>query len=136
MTDRSQNQADEWEHRASEGFLEKAPISSAIRVGSTIYISGQIGIDDKGAVVPGGIGGQTRRCLESIRDILVSYGADMSNVVQTRIFLKSFGGYADFNEVYKEFFSAPYPTRSTVGTPDLALGAEIEIEARAILRQT
>ena len=89
----------------------------------------------KGAVVPGGIGGQTRACLESIRDILASYGAGMADVVQTRIFLTDFAGYADYNRVYQEFFSAPFPTRSTVGTPGLALGAGIEIEAVAVLHR-
>lgn len=127
---------EEWEYRAPEGFLARAPISSAIRVGDVIYLSGQIGIDDTGAVVPGGIGAQTRACLESIRDILASYGAGLSDVVQTRIFLTDFSGYADYNRVYQEFFSAPFPTRSTVGTPGLALGAEIEIEAVAVLRRT
>lgn len=134
MVNSTRASADEWEYRLPTGFLEKATISSAVRVGDTIFISGQIGIDDKGAVVSGGIAGQTRACLESIRDILASYGASMTEVVQTRIFLTDFGGYADYNRVYQEFFSAPFPTRSTVGTPQLALGAEIEIEALAVLR--
>jgi 2-iminobutanoate/2-iminopropanoate deaminase len=55
-------------------------------------------------------------------------------VVQTRIYLTDFSGYADYNRVYQEFFSPPFPTRATVGTPQLALGAEIEIEAIAIRR--
>ena len=130
-----QNSAEEWEYRAPTGFLAKAPIRSAIRVGDMIFLSGQIGIDDKGAIVPDGIGGQTRTCLENIRNILASFGASMADVVQTRIFLTDFSGYADYNRVYQEFFSAPFPTRSTVGTPGLALGVEIEIEAIAIRRQ-
>ena len=60
----------DWDHRAPEGFLAKAPISSAIRAGDTIWLSGQIGIDAGGALVPGGIAGQTRACLEAIRDLL------------------------------------------------------------------
>jgi len=126
---------EEWEYTASQGFLAKAPISSAIRVGDLIFLSGQIGIDDTGAVVPGGVGGQTRACLENIRDILAGYGAGMADVVQTRIFLTDFTGYADYNRVYQEFFAAPFPTRSTIGAPELALGAQIEIEAIAVLRK-
>lgn len=127
---------EDWDYRAPEGFLAKAPISSAIRTGDTIYLSGQIGIDATGALVPGGIGGQTRACLEAIRDLLASYGASLADVVQTRVFLTDFAGYADYNRVYQEFFSAPFPTRSTVGTPALALGAGIEIEAVAVLGRT
>lgn len=123
----------ERECRAPEGFLAKASISSAIRVSDTIYLSGQIGIDETGAVVSGGIGEQTRVCLENIRTILASYGATLADVVQTRIFLTDFKGYGDFNRVYQEFFAAPFPTRSTVGTPELAFGAGIEIEALAVL---
>ena len=136
MAAEARTSGEEWEYRAPEGFLAKAPISGAIRVGDTIFLSGQIGIDDKGAVVPGGIAGQTRACLANIRKLLASYGAGMADVVQTRIFITDFADYADYNRVYQEFFSAPFPTRSTIGTPALALGAGIEIEAVAILRRT
>lgn len=125
----------EWEFKAPTGFLAKAPISSAIRVGDLIFISGQIGIDNTGAVVPGGVGEQTRASLQGIQDILESMGAAMADVVQTRVFLTDFNGYDDYNRVYREYFSSPFPTRSTVGAPQLALGAEIEIEAVAFRRQ-
>lgn len=124
----------EREFKAPTGFLAKAPLSNAIRVGDMIFVSGQIGIDDSGAVVAGGIGEQTRACLQGIKNVLESMGANMSDVVQTRIYLTDFSGYADYNRVYQEFFSPPFPTRATVGTPQLALGAEIEIEAIAIRR--
>lgn len=125
---------DEWESKAPSGFLAKAPLSSAIRVGDLIFISGQVGIDSDGAVVPGGIGEQARACLQGIQDILESMGCSLEDVVQTRVFLTDFSGYDDYNRVYREYFSSPFPTRSTVGTPQLALGAEIEIEAVAVRR--
>jgi 2-iminobutanoate/2-iminopropanoate deaminase len=119
---------------APEGFLASAPISSAARVGDVIYVSGQVGIDGDGSVVPGGVAGQTRACLEGLEAILLSMGASIRDVVQTRVFLTDFAGYSEFNSVYREFFSSPFPTRSTVGTSELALGAEVEIEAIAVLR--
>jgi reactive intermediate/imine deaminase len=122
--------------RPPGGFLAKAPLSSAVRVGDLILISGQVGIDGDGAVVPGGIGEQTRACLEEIQAILASFGCSMSDVVQTRVFLTDFSGYDDYNRVYQEYFSAPFPARATVGTPQLALGAEIEIEAVAVRRNS
>lgn len=114
------------------GALAQAPISSAARLGDWIVVSGQIAIDQSGVVVSGGVGAETRACLESLKAILESMGSSLADVVQTRIFLTDFSGYADFNTVYREYFSAPYPTRSTVGTPELALGAAIEIEAVAV----
>lgn len=123
--------ANDREFVAPTGALSQAPVSSAIRVGDLIFLSGQIGIDDTGAVVPGGVAAQTRACLRMIQGLLEPLGASLADVVQTRVFLTDFAAYADYNSIYREFFSAPYPTRSTLGTPQLALGAEIEIEAIA-----
>ena len=123
-----------WEYRQPTGILAKAPLSNAVRVGDMIFVAGQIGIDEEGKLVPGGIGAQAKACLESIKTILESMGATMADVAQTRVYLTDFAGYADFNRVYQEYFSAPYPARATVGTPKLALGAEIEIEAIAVRR--
>ena len=117
------------------GVLAQAPYSAAIRVGDMIIVSGQIGIDESGSLVPGGVGGQTRACLQALKSILEGLGASMADVVQTRVFLTDFATYADYNEAYREFFTAPFPTRATLGTSELALGAEIEIEAVAIRRR-
>lgn len=122
----------EREFTAPTGVLAEAPYSAAIRVGDLIFVSGQIGIDEAGGIVPGGVAGQTRACLQSIQDILEGMGASLADVIQTRVFLTDFAGYDDYNRVYREFFTSPFPTRATLGTPQLALGAEIEIEAVAI----
>ena len=119
---------------AASGALASAPISAAVRIGDTIIVSGQLGIDESGALVPGGVGGQTRAILQAIKDILEGLGASMADVVQTRVFITDFATYADYNAVYREFFSEPFPTRATLGTSELALGAGIEIEAVAIRR--
>jgi 2-iminobutanoate/2-iminopropanoate deaminase len=125
----------EREFQAPTGILAKAPYSAAVRVGDVIFVSGQIGVDDVGRLVPGGVGGQTRACLQAIKDILEAMGASLADIVQTRVFLTDFDGYDDYNRAYREYFTAPFPTRSTLGTPQLALGAEVEIEAVAIARQ-
>jgi 2-iminobutanoate/2-iminopropanoate deaminase len=125
----------EREFKAPTGILADAPLSAAIRVGDLIFVSGQLGIDEAGNLVMGGVGGQTRACLEAIQDILVSMGASLADVVQTRVFLTNFETYGEYNEVYCEYFTAPFPTRATIGAPELALGAEIEIEAVAIMRR-
>ncbi len=94
---------DEREFQAPTGVLAKVPMSSAVRTGDMIFVSGQIGIDDAGAVVAGGIGEQTRVCLENIKTILQSMGASMTDVVQTRVYLTDFTGYGDYNRVYQEY---------------------------------
>jgi 2-iminobutanoate/2-iminopropanoate deaminase len=120
---------------AATGVLAQAPFSAAVQVGDMILVSGQIGIDEAGSLVPGGVGGQTRACLEAIKNVLEGLGASMADVVQTRVFLTDFATYADYNEAYREFFTPPYPTRATLGTSELALGAGIEIETVAIRRR-
>jgi 2-iminobutanoate/2-iminopropanoate deaminase len=116
------------------GVLAAAPFSAAIRDGDTIFVSGQIGLDADGKVVPG-VGDQTRAALRAIKDILEGLGSSMADVVQVRVFITDFATYADYNEAYREFFAEPYPTRATLGTSELALGAGVEIEAVAIRRQ-
>ena len=120
---------------AATGVLASAPFSAAVRIGDTIIISGQVGLDESGSLVPG-VGDQTRAALRAIRDILEGLGASMADVVQVRVFLTDFATYADYNEAYREFFSEPFPTRATLGTSELALGAGIEIEAVAVRRTT
>jgi 2-iminobutanoate/2-iminopropanoate deaminase len=121
---------------AATGVLAQAPFSAAVQVGDMILVSGQIGLDESGSLVPGGVGAQTRASLEALKGILEGLGASMADVVQTRVFLTDFATYADYNEAYREFFTPPYPTRATLGTSELALGAGIEIEAVAIRRNT
>lgn len=130
MTDRQATSSD-IEFRAPTGALAKAPLSSAVRVGGLILVSGQVGIDERGAVVSGGVAEQTRASLVSLQGILGTFGASLADVIQTRVFLTDFEAYDEYNRVYREFFSEPFPARSTVGTPELALGTAIEIEAIA-----
>jgi 2-iminobutanoate/2-iminopropanoate deaminase len=125
--------SDDREFVKATGVLAAAPFSAAIRIGDTIIVSGQIGLGADGKVVPG-VGDQTRAALQAVRDILDGLGASMADVVQVRVFLTDFSTYADYNDAYREFFTEPFPTRATLGTSELALGAGIEIEAVAIRR--
>lgn len=118
------------------GALAKAPISAAVRVGEFILVSGQIAIEDNGTIVAGGIAEETRACILSLQAILKSAGSSLRDVVQTRVYLTNFAEYEAYNAVYREYFSDPYPTRSTIGAPELALGASIEIEAVAVSSTT
>jgi 2-iminobutanoate/2-iminopropanoate deaminase len=116
------------------GILATAPFSAAVRVDDMIIVSGQIGLDEAGSLIPG-VGDQTRAALQAIKAILAGLDAAMADVVQVRVFLTDFANYAEYNDAYREFFTEPYPTRATLGTSELALGAGIEIEAVAIRRQ-
>ncbi|MFN0097286.1 MAG: RidA family protein [Gemmatimonadaceae bacterium] len=110
------------------------PFSPAVRVGSLIYLSGQIGTDASasGALVPGGIEAETRQTLENIRTVLTAVGSSMDKVVKCTIMLADMKEWDRMNVVYREFFKpGRLPARSALGANGLALNARVEIECIA-----
>lgn len=109
----------------------RLPFSEAVRVGSMLYVSGAIGIDEHGALVPGGIEPETRQALANIRAILERHGSSMDRVVKCTAMLIDMGEWAAMNQVYVESFPTHLPARSAFGASGLALGSRIEIECLA-----
>ena len=110
------------------------PYSQAIVAGGFIYVSGQLPIDPStGAFVEGGIKEQTRQSLTNAQAILREAGADLGCVVKTTVFLSDIANFAQMNEVYAQFFTAPFPARSAVAVRDLPKDALVEIEVVAVL---
>jgi len=108
------------------------PYSQAIQVGSFIYASGQIPINPATGTFPeGGIKEQTHQSLKNAQAILQAAGKDLTNVVKTTVFLSDIANFAAMNEVYAQYFSAPFPARSAVAVKDLPKGALVEIEVIA-----
>lgn len=108
------------------------PYSQAVEVNSFIYASGQLPIDPAtGAFPEGGIREQTRRSLTNVKNILAEAGVGMDHVVKTTVMLSDIANFSAMNEVYAEFFQAPYPARSAFAVRDLPKGALVEIEVVA-----
>jgi 2-iminobutanoate/2-iminopropanoate deaminase len=108
------------------------PFSEAVRVGDTLYLSGQVGIKPGTlTLVPGGLPAEARQALENIKTSLEASGYSLRDVVKCTVMLADIGEWAAFNEVYKTFFSAPYPARSAFGASGLAIGARVELECIA-----
>ena len=111
------------------------PYSQAVRVGDTLFTSGQIPIDPRtGSFVAGGITEQTTRVLENLKAILAKAGLDMGHVVKTTVFLKDMKDFAAMNDVYAKYLApegAVPPARSTVQVAALPRDAMIEIEVIA-----
>ena len=105
------------------------PYSQAIEAGGTIYVSGQLPINPAtGQFAEGGIKELTRQSLTNLQHILQQAGCDMQHVVKTSVFLADMNDFAEMNEVYAEFFKAPFPARSAVAVKTLPKGARVEIE--------
>lgn len=108
------------------------PYSQAIEANGTIYVSGQLPIDPAtGQFAEGGIQAEARQSLTNIRNILAEAGLTMQHVAKVTVLLADISNFAAVNEVYAEFFSAPYPARSAFAVAALPKGANIEIEAIA-----
>ena len=108
------------------------PYSQAIKVGELVFVSGQFPIDPAtGAFAEGGIKELTRQSLTNMKAILEEAGTSMANVVKTTVFLADMNDFAAMNEVYAEFFAAPFPARSAVAVKTLPKGALVEIECIA-----
>lgn len=108
------------------------PYSQAIRTGNLIFVSGQLPIDPATGNFPeGGIKELTRQSLTNLKSILEAEGTDMAHVVKTTVFLANMADFADMNEVYAQFFQAPFPARSAVAIKTLPKNARVEVEAIA-----
>ena len=109
------------------------PYSQGIRKGPFVYFAGQIPIEPAtGNLVEGDIAVQTRRALENLSALLHAAGLDFDHVVKSTVFLTDLADFAGMNEVYGQYFRAPYPARSTVQVAALPKGARVEIEVVAI----
>ncbi len=109
------------------------PYSQAVEAGGTVYVSGQLPINPAtGDFAEGGIKELTRQSLTNMKAILAEAGLDMGDVVKTTVFLADMADFAEMNEVYAQFFSAPFPARSAVAVKTLPKGARVEIECVAV----
>ena len=108
------------------------PYSQAIEANGFVYASGQLPIDPAtGAFPEGGVKEQTRQSLLNAQAILREAGLELTNVVKTTVFLADMGDCAAMNEVYAEFFKAPFPARSAIAVKTLPKNALVEIECVA-----
>ena len=108
------------------------PYSQARIAGNTIYVAGQGPINPKtGQVEIGTIQEQATLTFENIKAILEAGGFSMSDVVKVTAYLTDLGDFAKYNEVYKKYFSEPYPARATVGC-QLLMHTFIEVDCIAV----
>lgn len=108
------------------------PFSEGVKVGGTVYLSGQIGFNpETKTLVKGGIVAEAQSTLLGIKGSLGRMGYEMKDVVKCTVMLTDIEDFSAFNQVYKQHFSSPYPARSTMAVKGLALGASIEIECIA-----
>ena len=114
------------------------PFSEAVRVGDTVYLSGQIGnVPGPGPIklAPGGMVAEARQTMDNIKTSLEAHGLSMADVVKCTVMLADMKEWGAFNDVYKTYFSGNYPARSAFGSNGLAFNARVEVECLAVARR-
>ena len=109
------------------------PFSPAVKVGDVLYVSGQASVDANGKIVPDTFEGEFRRSIENLRIVLESAGSDLAHVVQTRNYVRDAEELPLYNQLYREYFVAPFPARTTI-TNCLPPTLKYEVECVAVVR--
>ena len=118
--------------READTPVSHLPFSPAVRVGNLVFVSGQASVDATGKIVGDTFEGEFRRSVENLRKVLQSAGCDLHDVVQTRNYVRDADDLVLFNQLYRSYFQAPYPARTTItGCLSPALRYEIECVAVA-----
>lgn len=103
--------------------------SQAVKVGQTVYVSGQIGLDPKTMQLAQGFESQARQVLDNIAAICQAAGGSLADVVKFNVSLTDLGDFDALNQLFVERLTAPYPARAAVQVAALPKGAVVEIEA-------
>ena len=106
------------------------PYSQAVRSGNMVFLSGQTPLDPAtGQLVEGDIATQTRRVFDNLLAVCQAAGGSFEQVVRVGIYLTDLGDFAAVNAVMAEYFTVPYPARSTIEVAGLPRGAQVEVDA-------
>ena len=108
------------------------PFSPAVKVGNLLFVSGQASVDAKGKIISDTFEGEFRRSVDNMRKVLEDCGSSLKHVVQTRNYVRDPEDNALYNRLYLEYFSAPFPARTTI-TKCLGESLRYEIECIAVV---
>ena len=103
--------------------------SQAVRVGDTVYMSGQIGLDPASMQMVDGIDGQIVRVFENLKAVAEAAGGSLADIVKLNVFLTDLGNFVRVNETMARYFSEPFPARAAVGVKELPRSALVEADA-------
>lgn len=114
--------------------VPRSGYSQALRVGNLVVTSGYLGTHPDGSgVVKGGFEAEARQALENIRAVLAAAGCSLRDVIRVNVSLTDIGKFDEMDRIFREYFSAPYPTRNTVGVKELWGGAQVGFDVWAVV---
>lgn len=107
--------------------------SQAVRVGDTVYLSGQIGLDPQTMTLVEGIDAQIDRVFANLKAVAEASGGSLADVVKLNVFLVDLDDFGKVNEAMTRYFSAPFPARAAIGVAALPRGARVEADGVLVL---
>lgn len=107
------------------------PFSPGVISGDHLFVSGQASVDDSGQIIEDTFEGECRRSFENLKRIVESTGASLRDTVQVRNYVGKQEYLSEFNAIYKDYFEAPYPARTTIIG---CLGDLLKFEVDAVIR--
>jgi reactive intermediate/imine deaminase len=103
--------------------------SQAVKVGDTVYLSGQIPLDPVSMKLEEGIEPQIVRVFDNLQAVAAAAGGSLADTVKLNVFLTDLGNFAKVNEIMARYFTEPYPARAAIGVAALPRGAAVEMDA-------
>ncbi len=107
--------------------------SQAVKVGGTVYLSGQIGLDPASMQMVEGIENQIHRVFQNLQAVATAAGGSLADVVKLNVFLTDLGHFAKVNEIMAQYFNEPFPARAAVGVASLPRAALVEADAVMVI---
>ena len=107
--------------------------SQAVRVGDTVYLSGQIPLDPATMGLADGIEAQVRRVFDNLSAVAQAAGGSLADAVKLTIFLTDLSHFSLVNQIMADYFQQPYPARAAIGVAALPKGAQVEMDAILVL---
>ena len=107
--------------------------SQAVKVGNTVYVSGQIGLDPQSGAMAEGFTAQAVRVFDNLKAIAEAAGGNLDNAVKVQVYLTDLSRFGEVNEIMSRYFSQPYPARAAVGVKELPKGGLVEADAVLVI---
>jgi len=107
--------------------------SQAVKVGNTVYLSGQIGLDPVRMDMVDGIDAQIARVFDNLKAVAAAAGGSLDDAVKLNVYLTDLGNFAKVNEAMARYLKQPYPARAAVGVSALPRGAMVEIDGVLVI---
>lgn len=107
--------------------------SQAVKVGNTVYLSGQIPLDPATMQLVEGIENQIKRVFDNLSAVAQASGGTLNDIVKLNIFLTDLSHFAKVNEIMATYFQAPYPARAAIGVAALPRASQVEMDGIMVL---